>query len=84
MVALAVAFDSGWLFDGRRPEWNNFEAKSAGKPGTLLPPSSFISSTDVDRSSLGSTIVAMMQTTKPWHRCHLVTEPLPPKRSWVA
>ena len=61
MVALAVAFDSGWLFDGRLPEWNNGEAKSAAKPGRLLPPSSFIWSTYVDRRSLGSTIVAMMQ-----------------------
>src|SRR5580658_3818913 len=29
---------------------------------------------DVRRSSSGGTIVAMMQTTQPWHRCHLVTD----------
>src|SRR3954465_8244881 len=31
-------------------------------------------SRDVDHRSLSSTIVAMMQTTKPWHGCHLVTD----------
>src|SRR5580658_6100610 len=29
---------------------------------------------DVRRSSSGGTIVAMIQTTQPWHRCHLVTD----------
>jgi len=36
--------------------------------------SSSILTRDVRRNSSGSTIVAMMQTTQPWHRCHLVTD----------
>ena len=35
--------------------------------------SSSILTRDVRRSSSGSTIVAMMQTTQPWHRNHLAT-----------
>ena len=36
--------------------------------------SSSVLTRDVERSSSGSTIVAMMQTTQPWHRYHLVTD----------
>ena len=36
--------------------------------------SSSILTRDVRRSSSGSTIVAMMQATQPWHRCQLVTD----------
>jgi hypothetical protein len=36
--------------------------------------SSSVLTRDVGSSSSGSTIVAMMQTTQPWHRNHLVTD----------
>jgi hypothetical protein len=35
--------------------------------------SSSVLTRDVGSSSSGSTIVAMMQTTQPWHRNHFVT-----------
>jgi hypothetical protein len=60
-------------FGDRR--WNEITAKSgvSGFRAHVSRRSSAVLTRDVESSSSGSTIVAMMQTTQPWHRNHLVT-----------
>src|ERR1700692_1640988 len=71
----ALAFDSGGslvsvdqneLMEKRRMlgSWTHFSRRSS----SILKQGCFRS------GSSGSTIVAMMQATQPWHRCHIVTD----------